>query len=101
MNFHNIYFGQDCVYRGKDIDVYMNMNNMEAIMKAAQGWKRFTTNHPKFPMFLQAVRNTGIQEGSVIEVSITDPSGKVMDTNIKVTADDIELFQSLKEIKPY
>ena len=77
----------------------MNMGNMEAMFKIMEGWNRFKNNHPKFPLFLQAVKNTGIREGSIIAVSITDPSGKTMDTNIKVTADDIALFQSLKDIR--
>lgn len=76
------------------------MNNMEAIIKITQGWNRFKNNHPKFPAFLNAIRNKGIKEGTIIAVSITDPDGSVMETNIKVTADDIELFNSLKDMRP-
>ena len=76
------------------------MGNMEAIIKITQGWNCFKNNHPKFPAFLNAIRNKGIKEGTIIAVSITDPDGSVMETNIKVTADDIELFNSLKDMRP-
>lgn len=73
--------------------------NMGAMMQVMNGWNTFKSNHPKFPMFLDAVKNTGIKEGTVIAVSITDPDGKIMETNIKVSASDIELFNSLKDIR--
>jgi len=77
----------------------MNMNNMEAVFKIMEGWNTFKKNHPKFPMFLNAVKNTGINEGTVIEIKLTSPEGKVMETNLKVTAEDIELFNSLKGMR--
>jgi len=73
--------------------------NMDMIFKLTQGWNVFKKNHPKFPMFLQAVKNSGIKEGDVVAISITSPDGNVLDTNIKVTSDDIALFQSLRDIK--
>lgn len=72
------------------------MNNFEAILKVRQAWKTFTDNHPKFPMFLGAVQREGIKEGSIIEVSITTPEGRTMNTNIKVTESDLQLFEMLK-----
>ena len=75
------------------------MNQLEMIMKIKNAWGTFTANHPKFPMFLNAVKNSEITEGTVIAVSFTYPDGKVVDTNIKVTASDLELFETLKNIK--
>ena len=68
-------------------------------MKAKQAWDTFTYNHPKFPAFLNAARNMGIKEGTVIGVYITDPEGHTIDTNVKVTASDLELFEMLKELR--
>ena len=81
----------------------MNMgnfgNNMEMVMKLKNAWDRFTMNHPKFPAYLNAVRNSGIQEGDIIAVSITKPDGTVLDTNIKVQPSDIELFNTIKNMR--
>lgn len=73
--------------------------NMNAMMQVLNSWNAFKANHPKFPMFLDALKHTGIKEGTIIAVSVTDPDGKVMETNIKVSASDIELFNSLKDIR--
>jgi len=74
--------------------------DMNQIFKIKQAWDTFRANHPKFPGFLSAVKRSGIEEGSVIAISITDPSGKVVETNIKVTRSDLELFESLKQMTP-
>ncbi|MCR4923845.1 MAG: hypothetical protein K5931_07535 [Lachnospiraceae bacterium] len=73
--------------------------NIQDVMKMSAAWTTFTQNHPKFPAFLQAVRNVGIKEGSIIAVSITDPDGRVIDTNVKISASDLELFESLKNMQ--
>lgn len=74
------------------------MNNMQAIFKIKGAWDTFTKNHPKFPMFLNAVKQAGVPEGAIVSISITEPDGKVIDTNIKVTASDLELFETLKTL---
>ena len=57
----------------------MNLGNL---MQLKNSWATFTQNHPKFPKFLQAA-STAVNEGKVIE------------TNLKVKASDIELFKNL------
>ena len=51
-------------------------------------------NHPKFPKFLQAA-STAVKEDTLIEIKITTAEGKVIETNLKVKASDIELFKNL------
>ena len=70
------------------------MNPM-ALMQLKGLYDKFKTNHPKVPMFFKAAGNN-IGEGSVIEISIADPQGKKMTTNMRVTAEDLELFKQLK-----
>ena len=74
------------------------MKNPAALFKIKGMWDTFVQNHPKFPMFLNAVKNSGISEGSILEVQITQPDGEVMKTNIKVTQSDPELFEQLKTL---
>ena len=73
--------------------------NIPDFIKLKNAWETFTDGHPKFPMFLNAVRASGIKEGTVIGISVTQPDGKVIDTNIKVTAADLELFETLKSLR--
>lgn len=74
------------------------MKNPATLFKIKGMWDTFVQNHPKFPMFLNAVKNSGISEGSILEVQITQPDGEVMKTNIKVTQSDLELFEQLKTL---
>lgn len=69
------------------------------VMKLKGAWDTFTASHPKFPMFSKAVLNKGIKEGTVIEISITDPDGTPISTNLKVTQSDLELFEMLKNMR--
>lgn len=72
--------------------------NPAAIFKAKKSWDTFCRNHPRFPAFLQAVQSAGIQEGTVIEVTVTTPEGKNMTTNVRITASDLQTFEDLKGI---
>ena len=73
--------------------------NISAIWKLKGAWEKFTAVHPKFPLFLEAMQKKGIAEGTVIAISFTDVEGKTIETNLKVTASDIELYESLKDLK--
>ena len=70
--------------------------NISAIWKLKGAWNKFTENHPKFPLFLEAMQKKGIAEGTVIGISFPDTEGKTIETNLKVTASDIELYESLR-----
>ena len=69
----------------------MNLGNL---MQLKNSWATFTRNHPKFPKFLQAA-GSAIREDTLIEIKITTAEGKVIETNLKVKASDIELFKNL------
>ena len=73
--------------------------DISAIMQLKSAWDTFTLNHPKFPMFIKALNRKGIKEGTIIEVTLTDPDGETITTNIKVNASDIQLFETLKSLR--
>lgn len=68
---------------------------MKDMMKVMSAWNRFKENHPKFPAFISAVARKGVKVDSIIAITITDPDGEIIETNIKVKESDIELFKSL------
>ena len=69
----------------------MNLGNL---MQLKNSWTTFTQNHTKFPKFLQAA-STAVKEDTLIEIKITTAEGKVIETNLKVKASDIELVKNL------
>lgn len=74
------------------------MNPLQ-LMQFKKYWDEFTARHPKFPLFLNAVASHGITDGSVIEIQIKRPDGKEFSTNLKVAKEDMDLFQTLKQVK--
>ncbi len=62
-------------------------------------WDRFAKNHPKFPNFLKEFRKNQITEGTIIDLKITFPNEKQIETNIKITQDDLNLIDELKKLK--
>lgn len=75
----------------------MNMNPMK-MLQLKGAWDAFRRNHPKFPQFVKAVGKGALAEGAVVEINVTTAEGKSLSTNLKITAQDMELFEQLKEL---
>lgn len=76
----------------------MDFNQIAMIQKLKSGMDRFRANHPKFPMFLNAVSQNALMEGTVIEINVTTPEGRNYCTNVKLQADDMEFLNSIKSM---
>lgn len=77
----------------------MNFNQIAMLQKLKGCIERFRANHPKFPLFINAVSQEAMKEGTIIEITVTTPEGKNYCSNIKLQADDMELIESLKNLK--
>ncbi|MBR2730049.1 MAG: hypothetical protein IKD92_09360 [Lachnospiraceae bacterium] len=69
------------------------------ILKLKDTLNAFRNRHPGFTHFVGAIRNKGLPEGSVLDVTITTPDGKSMATNFRVTPEDIALIRMLADLK--
>ena len=76
----------------------MDFNQIAMIQKIKRGMDRFRANHPKFPLFLNAVSQNALMEGTVIEINFTTPECRNYCTNVKLQADDMEFLNSLKSM---
>ena len=68
------------------------MINPAKLMKLKSLKEQFDENHPKFQRYLQFASKSALQEGAVIEITVTPPQGKPVSANIKVLKSDLELF---------
>lgn len=75
----------------------MNMNPA-SLMKILRAKNTFDKNHPKLKNYFAAVQKKGIQEGTVIQLKITNPDDEPMIANIKVQQSDLELLSELMEL---
>ncbi len=73
------------------------MNPM-ALMKLMSAKNKFTANHPKFVAFLNTVLKNGIEEGTVIEITLQKPGQEPLTSNLRVTQSDLDLFNELKDL---
>lgn len=74
------------------------MVNPATIMKLMGAKNKFESNHPKFVAFFKTIVTQGIEEGSVIEITVTKPDGTPITANMKVLASDLELVDELKNL---
>ncbi|MGF0031463.1 hypothetical protein ACQRBN_00585 [Bariatricus sp. SGI.154] len=77
----------------------MNFNQIAMLQKIKGCMDRFRANHPKFPLFINAVSQEAMKEGTVIEITVTTPEGKNYCSNIKLQANDMELIDCLRSLK--
>ncbi len=67
-------------------------NNFMKLFQMKSLWDRFIKNHPKLPMFGRAVIGQAVHEGTIIEISVTTAEGQNLVTNLKISAEDMELL---------
>lgn len=72
--------------------------NPTAMFKLMGAKKNFEKNHPKFAAFAKKMIQQGIEEGTVVEITVTRTDGSSVRANIKVQASDLELLRGLKEL---
>lgn len=77
----------------------MNFNQIAMIQKLKDGMDRFRVNHPKFPLFLNAVSQDALVEGTVVEINVTTPEGRNYCSNLRLKQEDLELIESLKALR--
>lgn len=73
------------------------MNPM-TLLGLRSDFEKFKKNHPKFIQFTKAFTKAGLQEGTVMECKVVTPDGQELQANIKITADDLELLEKLKNL---
>lgn len=74
------------------------MLNPASIMKIMNAKNKFAENHPKVIKFFNAVYAKGIEEGTVIEITVKKPGQDAMTANFKVQQSDLELLKELHQL---
>ena len=77
----------------------MNGINPLRLLQLKSAWEQFQARHPKFPAFLNAESRNTLEEGTIIDVTVTSPDGRQIGTNLKLTAEDLQLLQEIKELR--
>lgn len=73
--------------------------NPLSLLKIKQALTTFTTNHPKFAQCLKDEFSRGIDVDTIIEIKVQHPGEEPIITNMKVKQSDLDLVNSLKDMK--
>lgn len=71
------------------------MFNPASILQFRKDWGDFEARHPKFVTFLGTMFKTGLTEGSVVDIAVTLPDGRKVESNMKISAEDIEFMRNI------
>lgn len=74
------------------------MINPAQMMKAMGLFRAFQQRHPKAVAFFQHSFQTGIPEGTILEMTITKPGEPPVTTNLRVQPEDLALFRELQSM---
>lgn len=67
------------------------------LLQLKPAWEQFKGKHPKLVNFVKAASRDGfMDEGSLIEISITNSLGKTMSSNVRVKREDLDFLNALK-----
>ena len=72
--------------------------NIQAMMQMKKAWNTVKASQPKFPAFMKAAQGT-LPEDTIIEFKITTPEGKIIESNLKLNASDMELMETLRQMQ--
>lgn len=56
-------------------------------------------NHPMAMTFVEKVLMTGLPVGTIVEMSVTKPGEVTQTTNIKITQEDYDMLEEIKNNK--
>ena len=70
----------------------MALNPMK-LMKLKERLSLFKAEHQKAIPFMRRLRDSGLEEGTILELSAEKPDGTKMTGNIRLTANDVETIR--------
>lgn len=74
------------------------MMNPALLLKAKLAKDKFLANHPKVMPFFKTVQETCIAEGTVLAITVKTPDGRTLESNIKLLAEDIALYNDMMAV---
>ena len=77
----------------------MNLNQLAMLQKAKTALERFRANHPKFPAFLDTIQKNAMQDGTIVEITVTTPDGRRYESNLKLKQENLDLLEMFRHLK--
>lgn len=72
------------------------MKNPAKLLQLKRQYEAFTARHPKLMRYLAYVTDNCMTEGTVMELTVTDATGKAIRGNARLSAEDVAFLQELR-----
>ena len=73
--------------------------NPVKILKVKNLWERFKAAHPRLLPYFRELRDSGyVGEGSIIDITVTDPGGRSLRCNVRMNENDLELIRTIADL---
>ena len=76
----------------------MNFSQLGKFQELKKHLDLFFFIYTKFPLFLGAVTREALEEGTLLEMSVTTPEGKHFETNLKLKSEDLEFIRAIQSM---
>ncbi|MBR3077845.1 MAG: hypothetical protein IKQ54_10900 [Oscillospiraceae bacterium] len=74
------------------------MRNPAKLLQLKKQYSAFLDRHPKFMRYLAYITDHYMEEGSVMDVTVTAPDGRSLHGNAKLTAEDVAFLQEVRQM---
>lgn len=74
------------------------MRNPAKLLQLKKQYEAFTTRHPKFLRYMAYIVDHNMEEGTVMDVTVTDPAGKSLHGNARLTAEDVAFLREVRQL---
>ena len=72
------------------------MKNPAKLLQLKKQYSAFLDRHPKFMRYLAYITDNYMEEGAVLDVTVTDAAGKSLHGNAKLSAEDVAFLQEVR-----
>ena len=74
------------------------MKNPAKLLCLKRMWDGFATRHPKLLRYLAYISDNSLEEGAILDITVTDSQGKSLHSNARLTAEDVQFLKEIRAV---
>ncbi len=74
------------------------MKNPAKLLRLKRMWDGFATRHPKLLRYLAYISDNSLEEGAILDITVTDSQGKSLHSNARLTAEDVQFLKEIRAV---
>ena len=74
------------------------MKNPAKLLQLKKQYSAFMGRHPKFMRYLAYITDHYMEEGTVMDLTVTDAQGRSLHGNAKLTAEDVAFLKEVRQM---